>query len=124
MKSLEYANSGTTLPIGFAVTYKSTEDDVPEGDISDAVFMVKKRLSNDDEDALITKTLADGIAKADGTVTVTLDPEDTKDLQGAYYATLRIFLTSGAVLDWEDTDYPNVPYFELHFRQGAVEAIT
>jgi hypothetical protein len=124
MISLEYANSGTTLPIEFVVTYKSTGENVLSADIEGAVFLVKKLLSNEDEDAVITKDLTDGITKANGKVTVTLVPEDTEGLLGKHFATLKIFLTSGAVLDWEDTDYPSVPYIELHFRQGAVKATT
>lgn len=120
----ENANAGTTLPIAFNVTYKSTGEDVLAVDIESALFMLKRRLSDADTAAKLTKELTDGISAADGTVTVTLDPTDTKDLDGKHFGTLRLFLVSGAVLDWEDTTYPGIPYIELNFRQGSVEAIT
>lgn len=31
-------------------------------------------------------------------------PNDTKDLQGKYYGTLRLYLAGGAVVDFQDAD--------------------
>ena len=56
-------------------------------------------------------------------MTVTLSPSDTTSMVGTYFATLRLKLTSGAILDFEDADYQSTPFIELSIVQGAVESV-
>ena len=118
--------SGTTRQVEFSITYSSTwsvvakqGDAVEAADVTDATFLLKKRLSDTDAEAKVTKETAD-IALASGTATVTLLPADTKDLQGDYFASLRLYLTDGTVQDFESSD---LPYISLTFTQGAVESV-
>jgi hypothetical protein len=93
-------------------------------DISSAKFLLKNSLTSSDESAAVTKTLSSGITKIDGKVTVTLNPADTKELEGSYLGTLRLYLTDGGVVDFEDTSYTDTPYLQISITQGSVESIT
>lgn len=125
----EIIPAGTDRDVEFITTYNSTWSvvlkrgtDVLAVEVASATMLLKKQLNLADDAAVVEKTTDDGIAVADGTLTATLTPEDTKDLNGKYFATLRIILTSGKVLDWQDSEYDNIPYVVLNFMQGAVEA--
>lgn len=123
--------AGTRRVIDFSTTYSqnwSVEakrgENIDAEDVEGAVFMLKKQLAQADEDAAVTKMLDSGIVVTDGTVTVTVDAADTKDLQGKYYGTLRLYLTDDGVVDWQDADFDDTPYIILNFTQGAVEAVS
>lgn len=122
--------AGTTMMLDFATTYDanwSVEENQGEPivaeDVTGARFLLKRNLADGDDDAAVEKTLDDGITVSEGLARVALDPGDTKDLQGAYLGTLRLFLAGGAVVDWRDSAFEKVPYIELDITQGAVEAV-
>jgi hypothetical protein len=119
--------SGTTRKLEFQTTYASdwsdpdkAGEDILAADVDKSVVMLKRALGTADAAAKLTKTTASGVTVVDGKVTALLLPDDTKDLQGTYYATCRLFMKSGAVLDWQDA--AGKPYVKLEFVQGAVEA--
>jgi hypothetical protein len=123
--------AGTRRVIEFNVTYSANwsvvlkrSTAVLSADISSARFLLKNSLTSTDESAAVTKTLASGISKADGKVTVTLNPADTQNLEGSYLGTLRLYLADGGVVDFEDTSYADTPYLQISITQGSVEAIT
>jgi len=98
-------------------------DDIEAAEVEEAEFLLKKRLLDDNDDAVVTKLLSVGATDmtiASGEIRVILAPEDTAGLKGKYYGTLRITLTTGAVIDWEDVDYAGVPYIVCNIAQGAV----
>lgn len=123
--------AGTTRNIEFAVTYPSTwsvalkrSTNVLAADISSARFLLKDEITSPDASAIVTKTTISGITigASDGKVTVTLNPADTKELEGSYVGTLRLYLVGGSVVDFEDTTYPDIYYIQISITQGAVEA--
>ena len=131
MPRTESIFSGTTRNIEFNVTYPSTwsvalkrSTAVLAAEISSARFLLKDELTSADASALVTKTTSSGISTANGIVTVTLSAADTKDLEGSYVGTLRLYLVGGGVYDFEDASYLGIPYINLSFSQGSVEAIT
>ena len=111
----------TTYSADWSVVDKQG-DPIAADDITSATFLLKKKVSDADADAIITKTTDDGISKASGVVTATLDPEDTEDLEGTYVGTLRLFLASGSVQDVYDIEYPDDPLITLIIKRGAVRA--
>lgn len=123
--------SGNTRYIEFTVTYSADwsvvakrSTSVIDSEISKVTFMLKPDPFTADASATVSKTspTAD-ITIATGLVTVALTPANTQNLQGKYYASLRVFLTSGAVVDFEDSSYASTPYIEVEFLQGSVGAI-
>lgn len=123
--------AGTRRYIQFSTTYSSDwsvaekqGQNIEDAEVSSAKFMLKKRATEADDDAALTKTKVDGITVTSGKVTVLLNPNDTKDLDGDYIATLRLYLSDDAVVDWTDTSYENTPYIQIEFVQGAVEAVS
>lgn len=127
-------NAGTRLvmdfnPLKYAATpgwsvSEKAGTNVLAADVSSAKFCLKERLGTPDASAKVTKTNSSGITLSNGSAKVTLSPTDTKDLQGTYYGTLRLYLADGGVSDAEDTSYLDVPYIEVDFSQGAVEAVS
>ncbi|QDT46191.1 hypothetical protein Pan258_02080 [Symmachiella dynata] len=122
--------AGTTQNIAFNATYSADwsevakqSQDVAAADVSDAKFMLKKYVGEDDTDAVVTKTLSSGITKEDGKLTVTLAPSDTAGITGKYFASLRVFLTSGNVQDFEDTDF-TLPHIIVNITRGSVKAVS
>ena len=122
--------SGNTHLIEFNTTYSQQwsvqgkrGNNVLSGEVTAARFMLKKNISLPDNQSSITKNLNAGIAATDGKLTVTLDAADTKDLQGTYYATLRITIGT-SVVDWRDSQYSDSPSIQVTFTQGAVESIS
>jgi hypothetical protein len=121
--------AGTQRVIEFTTTYSQDWSDpakrgqnIQASEVQSARFLLKKRLSDADADALITKTIGSGITVTTGKVSVTLQPDDSDDLEGQHYATLRIYLQGGIVVDWEDEKYGDVPYIAVEFDPGAVNA--
>lgn len=113
----------TTYSQNWSVEEKRGEDIAAE-DVANAVFLVKRKVSETDEAAVVEKTLTEGISVTAGSAQVTLDAEDTKDLQGSYIATLRLTLADGGVVDWMDEDFDGTPFITLTFIQGAVEEVS
>jgi hypothetical protein len=123
--------AGTRRVIEFSVTYSSNWSvavkrgtNVLSADITSARFLLKNNLTASDDSASVSKTTLSGITKIDGKVTVTLNPVDTKELEGSYFGTLRLYLADGGVVDFEDTSYTDTPYLQISITQGSVEAIT
>jgi hypothetical protein len=121
--------AGTRRILQFNVTYSANwsvvlkqNSAVLAADVTAATFLLKNPRTQADASAAVTKTLSAGIAKANGVITVTLNPADTKDLEGTYYGTLRLYLADSGVVDFEDSSYADIPYIQLSITQGAVEA--
>jgi hypothetical protein len=124
------APAGTRRVMEFTTTYSQDWSVVVKrgtnilaADVSSASFLLKKRLTNTDADAALTKTLVSGIAVTSGKVTVTLNPADTDELEGPYFGTLRLYMADGGVVDWIDEDFNDTPYIVITFTQGSVEAV-
>lgn len=75
------AKRGDTIELSVTVTRSGAAVDLTDADLT---FTAKRRYSDADADAVVQKTLGDGIAVVgdaeDGEILVTLDPEDTDSL--------------------------------------------
>ena len=116
--------AGTTRVLEYNTRGKGV--DVPAAGVPAAKRMLKAAPTDADAAAKAIKALGSGVVMTDGKATVTLVPSDTKDLERSapYYATLRLWLTGGKVLDFEAAGFPGVPYQTVKVTQGAVEAVS
>ncbi len=123
-------SQGQTKKLKFTTNYSADwsvtdkqGDPISVADIGAATFLLKKSVEDEDGDAVLTKTLYDGISAAAGYLMVAIDPADTIDIQGTYVGTLKVTLTSGSQQPVYDNDHPDDPLITITIRKSAVKAI-
>ena len=122
--------SKLVLTQGSSLSYDCTVSDVPDGTtIAKAILMVKARLDDEDEDALITKTIFPGVTDdgqitdtgADGTGLLRFildnDDVDALDVGSLYVSGVKVVLDDDFAHDVDELTVP------VRVRQPVVRSI-
>ncbi len=127
MTNIQNIAAGNSHYIDFNIVYSDTwHDEAKRGDpvevedIEALTFMIKRKLNLDDETAEVTKNIESiGTDVTTGKVRVFLHADDTADINGRFFASLRLYMSDDTVQDFLQND---LPYILVDIVQGAVES--